>query len=123
MKIKLDQNLGERGRKALAQDGHDVCTAGMQNLGTASDDEIWVRCAAEDRILVTLDLDFADVLRFPPENRPGVAVLRVAEHRGSQMIPSVIESLRRALAREDIRGRLWVIEPGRVRIYIGSPSE
>ena len=32
----------------------------------------------EGRILVTLDVDFANVVRFPPQNTPGVIRLRAS---------------------------------------------
>lgn len=119
MKIKLDQNLGERGRQVFTAAGHDVCTASAQGLGSASDEEILRRCTAEGRVLVSLDLDFADTLRFPPETHAGVAVLRVPEERGSSLLPAVMAALVQALEKDQITARLWVVEPGRIRIHKG----
>lgn len=57
--------------------GHEVSTVDSQDLGGASDDELIEACRTEERALVTLDLDFSNVLRFPPERYAGIAVLRV----------------------------------------------
>jgi predicted nuclease of predicted toxin-antitoxin system len=117
VKLKLDQNLGVRGRELFEAAGHEICTAREQHLDVASDEEIWRRTTAEGWVLVTLDLDFADTLRFPPAQHPGVAVLRVPEHRGASVLPIVMQTLVQALNRERIEGKLWVVEPGRIRIY------
>lgn len=117
MKLKLDQNLGTRGREVLEAAGHEVCTARAQGLDLAADDEIWQRTLGDGRALVTLDLDFADPLRFPPDNHPGVAVLRVPEHRGSGLLPATLKTLVAALKTRKIQGQLWLVEPGRIRVY------
>jgi hypothetical protein len=47
VKLKLDENLGNRGRDLLEADGHDVCTVAIQSLTSASDEELAKRCAEE----------------------------------------------------------------------------
>jgi hypothetical protein len=44
-------------------------------LSFASDQEIVAACQAEQRCLITLDLDFGNPLRFPPWDQSGIAVL------------------------------------------------
>jgi predicted nuclease of predicted toxin-antitoxin system len=70
MKIKLDENIGRRGVELLTLAGHDVMTVRDQNLQGASDETLFNVCANEDRVLITLDHDFGQVLRFPPERAP-----------------------------------------------------
>jgi predicted nuclease of predicted toxin-antitoxin system len=43
----------------------------------ASDPDVRLRAIATGRILVTLDGDFANVLRYPPSSTPGVIRLRL----------------------------------------------
>ena len=71
MRIKLDEDLGERGRQLFAAAGHEVATAGDQGLAGAVDRRVLEVCGAERRCLVTLDLDFSNPFVFPPEQYAG----------------------------------------------------
>jgi len=57
MKVELDENLGLRGRDALAQVGFDVATVVDQDLARSDDVTLIEVCRAEGRCLTTLDLD------------------------------------------------------------------
>ena len=47
--------------------GHDALTVRDQGMRGDPDSRIASACLSEGRGLVTLDLDFADVRRYPPE--------------------------------------------------------
>jgi hypothetical protein len=72
-------------------------------------------CRNESRLLIALDLDFADVRAHPPSGHAGIWVLR--PH--AQNIETILALLRGALAllpREPAERRLWIVEHDRVRI-------
>ena len=77
MKIKLDENLGQRGADLFRTAGHDVATVPDQKLTSAPDHDVIAACHAEQRCLVTLDLDFSNPLRFPPWDFSGIEVLHM----------------------------------------------
>lgn len=117
VRLKLDEHLDERLAQRLEAAGHDVSTVRAQGMCGAEDDEIFTRCAREGRCLVTLDLDFANVLRFPPEGSSGLVVLRGR----NQLLPAmrhVVENLIIALEKEDPTGRLWVVGTSRLRVHL-----
>jgi hypothetical protein len=118
MKIKLDENIGRRGLELLRLAGHDVMTVRDQNLQGARDETLFRVCAGEDRVLITLDHDFGQVLRFPPERGGGLVVLEP----GARITPrSLLDRLQDflILARErSPKGALWIVEPGRVRVHL-----
>ena len=70
---------------------------------------------SESRILVTLDGDFANVLRYPVEDTPGVIRLRV--HPPAE--DAVAAALARAIARLaglNLAGKLIIVDGRRIRI-------
>ncbi len=71
---------------------------------------------SEDRTLVTLDLDFSNPLRFPTSRTAGVAVIRVPRPLLS-LVEATLRSVLPRLKDGTIRGRLWIVEPGRIREY------
>jgi predicted nuclease of predicted toxin-antitoxin system len=123
VRLKLDENLSWRITERLRHAGHDVATVRDQELGGADDDTLFARRRQEGRCLVTLDLDFGNVLRFPPEQTPGLAVLRPAGRPTMAALGRLAEQLIEALSRESIASRLWIIEPGRIRIHESPEAE
>ena len=114
-RFKLDENLPRDAAALLRDGGHDVHTVSEEGLGGDADARILDACRAETRILVTFDLDFADIRSYPPSGYSGIWVLRPA----SQSISATLSLLRGALAlldAEPAMNRLWIIEPDRVRI-------
>jgi predicted nuclease of predicted toxin-antitoxin system len=69
VKLKLDENLGRRWASQLRDGGHDVHTVIDEGLSGADDVDVLAAAVAEDRELVTMDLDFANPIRFPPKDR------------------------------------------------------
>ena len=61
-------------------------------------------CLAEDRVLIILDTDFANILRHPPGHTAGVTVLRLAKQEKPQVLAVVSTSIP-LLEHEALRGR------------------
>ncbi len=122
MRFKLDENLGFRTGSLIREAGHEVETVAEEKLSGADDRDLFARCSAEARCLITLDLDFSDALRFPPHGTSGIAVLRPRQRVSLAALESLVRNLLALLEREPIAGRLWVVEPRRIRIREG-PDE
>lgn len=93
MLFKIDENLHEDAALILRQNGHDAVSVFEQQLRGASDVALGQICHREGRVILTQDLDFANILAFPPDQYAGIIVLRL--HDPSRM--SVLTALRRLL--------------------------
>jgi predicted nuclease of predicted toxin-antitoxin system len=117
MRFKLDENFGSRTAGLFRLRGHDVATVREQELAGCSDEGLFEVCAREDRCLVTLDLDFADVVRFPPAQSSGIAVIRLPRNPSLDLLGRLVAKMLSALDAESVLGRLWVVEVTRIRIH------
>jgi hypothetical protein len=117
VKFKLDENIGRKAEQMLRGAGHDVSTVTLQSLNGTSDENLFQVCIAEQRTLVTLDHDFGQVLRFPPERSAGIVILEVAPRAGAGAVESRMQDLIALLSVHELGSELWIIEPGRVRIH------
>lgn len=76
MRIKLDENLPDSARPALADAGHDTDTAHAEGLDGADDPDVLAGAAADGRLLITLDRGLGDIRAYPPGTHSGVLVIR-----------------------------------------------
>lgn len=118
MKLKLDENIPDLVRLALMALGRDVHTVADEGLAGAQDAQVLHVCRSEDRILVTLDLDFSDIRAYPAGSCPGIWVLRPPKQTFKAINDLVLAGLRLASV-ERVQGQLWVIDERRVRIRDG----
>ncbi len=117
MKLKLDENLGRRAVQFFVRAGHDAATVASEGLCSAADRDLIEACRREGRCLVTLDLDFGNPLLFKPSDYAGIAVLRLPRTPSHDDLLAAVETLIGGFGKENINGRLWIVQKGRVREY------
>lgn len=116
MRFKSDENLPEEVAELLREAGHDAHSVLEEKIGGAPDESIAGICRKESRILLTLDLDFADIHAYPPALHPGLIVLRLRrqdKHSVLGMIPRILELLKT----EEVHQKLWIVDESRTRIF------
>jgi len=114
--IKLDENLGSRLLESARTAGFDAENVSTQRLNGMSDATLFEHCKVEQRALITLDLDFSNPLRFPTVGSAGTIVLR-PRRPAAQEIASLFDEALLRLRGETVTERIWIVEPGRVRIH------
>jgi predicted nuclease of predicted toxin-antitoxin system len=117
VKFKLDENFGQRCVALFREAGHDVATVASQRLCGTEDANLFDVCHRENRCLVTLDMDFANPMQFPPVGSPGVAVVRVPGTVTAAKLASAKGLLLETVDSRPIAGKLWIVEATRLREY------
>ena len=116
MRFLIDANMPRSIIALVTNLGHEVEFARDVGLAAAPDHEIAARAQATGAPLLTRDLDFADVRRYPPSLYPGIVVLRLSDGVIAKDIVGVTERfLRDATFVGNLAGRLAIVEQDRVR--------
>ena len=115
MKFKVDENFPIEVAQRLHQAGHDAVTVLEQQLGGEADTNLARICQLENRVIITLDLDFADIRAYPPQEYAGLIVLRLKQ-QDKPYVLLVFERLLQVLQDETLEHTLWIVDERRIRI-------
>ena len=116
MRLLIDANLPRAAIVVCQKFGHQVEFARDIGLAAASDAQIAERARESGAALLTRDLDFADVRRYPPDQYPGIVVRRLPDTTVALEIAHVLERfLMEPGFLEPLAGRLAIVEIDRVR--------
>jgi predicted nuclease of predicted toxin-antitoxin system len=114
VKLKIDENLPEEAAFAFREFGFDVETVADEDLSGTDDKTLTQHTKAESRVLVTLDLDFANVWVYPPNEHAGIIVMRL-KVQDKETIVTYIRRLGLVLTQRSPIGELWIVERDRIR--------
>jgi predicted nuclease of predicted toxin-antitoxin system len=115
MRFKIDENLPVETADILKHAGHNAETVHSESLTGVNDQNLSEVCQQEERILLTLDIGFADIRTYPPEGFPGLVVIR-SKRQDKLFILNIIKRLISALEKQEVTGKLWIVEEKRIRI-------
>lgn len=95
MRLLCDANLGSRIAGALAEAGYDVVRS-IHALGhSAPDDDILALAVSDDRILLTCDSDFGELVFLQGKTAPpGILYVRFEPQTVEEILPRIYEALR-----------------------------
>lgn len=115
MKFKIDENLPVDVADLLKQAGHEADTVYDEGITGADDVTISKVCKKEKRIIITLDLGFADIRTYPPADFEGIIVLRLIKQDKNYVL-GIAERLITALESGELTGKLWIVDEKRIRV-------
>ena len=116
MRFLIDANLPRAVIGVLQALGHQSEFARDIGMAAAPDEQIAAHAVQSGAVLLTRDLDFADVRRYPPAEYFGIVVLRLPDTAIAQEIAQVLEwFVMESEFLDALAGRLAIVEVDRVR--------
>ena len=80
-----------------------------------SDAEVFAYAAAHRLVLVTRDVDLADVRRFPSQAHEGIVVVRFPDQISRKVLVAAIVEALKTIVDEDLAHDLVIYRPGSLR--------
>ncbi len=116
MRFLVDQNLSPGVAEGLVAAGHDAVHTEALGLARADDEIVLQRAKADDRVVVSADTDFGDLLVLHGSHKPSIILIRrPRERRADQVLALLLANLP---AVEDAlsSGAVVVLNRERVRV-------
>jgi predicted nuclease of predicted toxin-antitoxin system len=116
LRVLVDNAISPAVAEGLARAGHDAVHVRDYGMQAASDEAIFDRADADNRVIVSADTDFATLLAARKASSPSLVLFRHgSQHRPSDQIALLNANLAR-FEHDLERGSVVVIEPERIRV-------
>ena len=115
MNFLIDANIPRSTKAVIESLGHNVVDVRDILPPASPDSDVASLALAENRVIITRDQDFANILLYPPEKYPGIIVLKVRAFKPPN-INRLIEVFLTTNPPEIISHSLIILEPTRFRI-------
>ncbi len=115
MRFLADAGVARRVVEWLRVEGHDAADLREQGLQRLADREVFAKASAEQRMVLTFDLDFGEIVALSASPTASVILFRLHD----TSTPHVIDRLRAVLEASQLqleRGAIVVVEEARHRV-------
>ena len=122
MRILADTGVSIRVVEWLRNNGHDAKHLREEGLHRMPNGEIFTKAIHENRIIITFDLDFGEIVALSKGNKTSVILFRLHNTRTSHLLlrlSAVLKDTARALE----EGAVVVIEESRHRVRCLPPGK
>jgi predicted nuclease of predicted toxin-antitoxin system len=117
MKFLVDMNLSPRWCSVLSAEGWDSVHWSNVGVATAPDHEVMQWALAEQRVVLTHDLDFGAMLAATRATGPSVVQVRTQDVR-PQILAPILVSLLRQYEQDLDAGALLVVDEAKSRVRV-----
>jgi predicted nuclease of predicted toxin-antitoxin system len=118
----IDEDMPRSTARVLSEAGYEATDVRDIGLAGHKDPEIFARAQATDAVLITADLEVANLLLFPLGSHAGIVVTRTPSRMSVGQVLDVLLRALESLAGQDLHGHLVIVEVGRTRVRRPSPT-
>jgi predicted nuclease of predicted toxin-antitoxin system len=115
MRIYADECVFRVTTETLRQSGHDVVTAQELHMGGHEDDAVIMAATGDNRIFLTNDMHFSNIVAYPPSKYAGIIVLRIRPRNQARVHSNLLRFLGNKEA-SALAGSLVIIDQNKWRI-------
>jgi predicted nuclease of predicted toxin-antitoxin system len=112
----IDEDISRSTAQIIKKKGFEVLDARDCGLKGKSDEEIFKFAQKKKAVILTGDMGFGNLLRFPVGSHAGIVIAHFPNEMPTSEINRQIIVAFDSLTENDFKGNLIIIEPGRVRI-------
>lgn len=115
-KFVINEDMPRSTAKHLTMLGYDAKDVRDVGLRGAKDDEVFAFTQINEAALITGDLGFGNILRFPIGSHHGIVIAHFPNEVSTYEINSELEARLYEIEESSFKGSLIIIEPRKVRI-------
>lgn len=115
-KFVIDEDLPRSTAESLKKEGYKVFDIRDYGLRGKSDRKIYEFAKKQKAVLITRDKGFGNILEFPIGRHYGIVVIDFPMQVSDKEMNRFLIKCLRKIKKEDFKGNLIIIEPGRIRM-------
>ncbi|RIK50647.1 MAG: hypothetical protein DCC59_13040 [Chloroflexi bacterium] len=115
LRFITDEDVPRSTARVLRDAGFDAVDVRNVGLQGKSDDEVFRYAQEENRLIVTCDMGFSNILNFPPSENHGILVVRIPDSEPIDVFNREVLHAVREVG-DHLSRHLAIIEVGRVRL-------
>lgn len=116
LKFVIDEDMPRSTANVLKTRGYEVFDVRDYGLRGKSDEEVFRFAQTENAVILTGDLGFGNLLRFPVGSHFGIVIAHFPNEISTSELNGQIIKEFDNLTETDFRGNLIILEPGKIRI-------
>ncbi len=116
MRIVIDEDLPRSLGRKLQEEGYDILDIRDHGLRGEKDNVIFQFAQKNFAVLLTGDLGFGNILKFPLGKHNGIVIAHYPNEMPTTEITNQIVSNMKVIKPDEYYGNLIIMEPHRIRI-------